>query len=142
MIQHAGGGALRVVCLPRGLESCRYGGAVGVTFSGDSSGDRSSMPSEAMSSTVRNHGLVRRGGSWLRPSLRSARRSSQRLVVGAEVLRSSSAGDGSLEEAELCGAPRPSHMALRPGQRSCSLYVELRTGLCEGILFEKANRMN
>lgn len=42
---------LHVVCLPRGLDSCRYGGAVGVTFSElgpDSRGDRSSMPSEAM----------------------------------------------------------------------------------------------
>lgn len=64
MIQHAGGGPLHVVCLPRGLESCRYGGAVGVTFSElgpDSSGDRSSMPSEAMSLTARD--LT--GGSWL-----------------------------------------------------------------------------
>lgn len=61
MIQHAGGGVLRVACLPRGLESCRYGGAVGVTFSElgpDSSGDRSSMPSEAMSLTVRNDGVA------------------------------------------------------------------------------------
>lgn len=66
MIQHAGSRALHVVCLPRGLESCRYGGAVGVTFSElgpDSSGDRSSMPSEAMSVTARNDGLRRRGGT-------------------------------------------------------------------------------
>lgn len=50
-----------MACLPRGLESCRYGGAVGVTFSElgpDSSGDRSSMPSEAMSLTVRNDGVA------------------------------------------------------------------------------------
>lgn len=62
---------------------------------------------------------------WLRndgrllaaPSLHSARRSSRRLVVGAELLRSSSAGDGSLEEG---GAPRccppPSDMALGMGR--------------------------
>lgn len=42
------------------------------------------------------------------PSLHSARRSSQRLGAGAELLQSSSPGDGSLEEEELHGAPRPS----------------------------------
>lgn len=59
---------LHVAYLPRGLESCRYGGTVGVTFSElgpDSNGDRSSMPSEAMSSTVTSDGQRRRGGSWL-----------------------------------------------------------------------------
>lgn len=38
-----------------GLVSCRYGGAVGVTFpefGADNRGDRSSMPSEAMSAAV------------------------------------------------------------------------------------------
>lgn len=39
------------VFLPLGLGSCRYGGAVGVTlpeFCADNSGERSSMPSEAI----------------------------------------------------------------------------------------------
>lgn len=47
-------------CLPRGLESCRYGGAVGVTFPElglDSSWDRSSMPSEAMTFGAEGRGL-------------------------------------------------------------------------------------
>lgn len=96
MIQHAGrqggrqAGGLRSCCvLPRGLESCRYGGAVGVTFSElgpDSSGDRSSMPSEAMSTAVRDDGAAEEaaaaasGRLLAAPSLHSARRSSRRLV--------------------------------------------------------------
>lgn len=85
MIQHAGSSVLHVVCLPRGLESCRYGGTVGVAFSElgpDSNGDRSSMPSEAMSFTVREAA----GRLLAAPSLHSARRSSRRLVVGAVLL--------------------------------------------------------
>ncbi|TNN61454.1 hypothetical protein EYF80_028333 [Liparis tanakae] len=58
-----------VACLPRGLESCRYEGVVGVTFSElgpDSSGDRSSMPSEAMSFTV-DRGAGRAGTAGQSP---------------------------------------------------------------------------
>lgn len=66
------------------------------------------MPSEAMSVTVRNDGQRRRRRLLAAPSLHSARRSSRRLVVGAELLRSSSPGDGSLEEEGLRGDPRPS----------------------------------
>lgn len=82
-------GCGHVVCLPRGLESCRYGGAVGVTFSElgpDSSGDRSSMPSEAISTAVRDDGAAEEaaaaasGRLLAAPSLHSARRSSRRLV--------------------------------------------------------------
>lgn len=68
MIQHAGLRRLLLrlfVCLPRGLESCRYGGAVGVTFSElgpDSSGDLSSMPSEAMSSAENRGEMAGKGG--------------------------------------------------------------------------------
>lgn len=87
---------------------------MGVTFSElgpDNSGDRSSMPSEAMSLTVDGEkGRAKAVGRLLAaPSLPSARRSSRLVVVGgAELLPSSSLGDGSLEEEELCGDPRPS----------------------------------
>lgn len=93
---------------------------MGVTFSElgvDRSGDRSSMPSEAMSFLLR---AVRDDGTGrllAAPSLHSARSSSRWLVVGAELLRSSSAGDGSLEEggaARCC--PPPSDMALGMGR--------------------------
>ncbi|KAK5855078.1 hypothetical protein PBY51_005216 [Eleginops maclovinus] len=50
--------------------------------------------------TERNDGQRRRKAA---PGLHSVRRSSQRRVVAAESLRSSSPGDGSLEEG---GAPR------------------------------------
>lgn len=88
------------------------------------------MPSEAMSLNrgptererersdgQRRLGRKRRRRRWLlaAPSLHSARRSNQRLVVGAELLRSSSPGDGSLEE-ELRGASPPlTNMALGMG---------------------------
>lgn len=78
-----------VVRLPRGLESCRYGGTVGVTFSElgpDSNGDRSSMPSEAMSLTVTDDGQRRRERLLAAPSLQSARRSSRRWFAGAVLL--------------------------------------------------------
>ncbi|MEQ2289704.1 hypothetical protein AMECASPLE_035946 [Ameca splendens] len=124
MIQHAGrqaemqgaerGWGIRRLCLPRGLESCRYGGAVGVTFSelgADSSGERSSIPSEAMSVAVINDGkhlaaaaslpwAQRGGGGDCSPAA---------VAVGAELLRSCSRGDeGRLEEEELRGDDLPS----------------------------------
>lgn len=101
---------LRVVCLPWGLESCRYGGTVGVTFSElgpDNSGDRSSMPSEAMSFWSQRSDEQRRG----------------RLLAGTESSRSSEEQPGgwwslllvqhqqrlvgSLERAVLCDRLRP-----------------------------------
>lgn len=85
MIQHA---AFPVECLPRGLESCRYGGTVRVAFSvlgPDSNGERSSMPSEAMSSTVWGWRAEAAGRLLAAPSLQSARRSSRRLVVWCRV---------------------------------------------------------
>lgn len=60
--------------LPLGLGSCRYGGAVGVTFpefGADNSGDRSSIPSEAIIS-VDQHGTTAAAaanGGGLRPLL-------------------------------------------------------------------------
>lgn len=48
-----------------------------------------------------------RGRLLAAPSLSSARRSSQRLVAGAELLQSGSSSDGSPEEEELRGAPAP-----------------------------------
>lgn len=72
-------------------------------------------------------------GSWLAaPSLRSARRSNQRLVVDAELLRSSSPSDGSLEEEELRGVPRPSLTWLRAWAVHTWSWI-LITGLCDGI---------
>lgn len=86
---------------------------MGVTFSElgpDSSGDRSSMPSEAMSTAVRNDGAAEEaaaaasGGSWLhRVFTQHGGAAGGLLVVGAESLLSSSPGDGSLEGG---GAPR------------------------------------
>lgn len=85
MIQHA---AFPVECLPRGLESCRYGGTVRVAFSvlgPDSNGERSSMPSEAISSTVERWRAEAAGTLLAAPSLQSARRSSRQLVVWCRV---------------------------------------------------------
>lgn len=110
MIQHAGSerGASVCVCvscaLPRGLGSCRYGGAVGVTLSvlgPDNSGDRSSMPSEeAMLSwgRVRANQSRRQRRRWLSWTgfFPSATESSQqrRRVRSSQLLRSGSACDG------------------------------------------------
>lgn len=81
-------------CLPRGLESCRYGGTVGVTFSElgpDSSGDRSSMPSEAMSFRAEVGAERRRGERRLLAGTESSRSSEEQpggwWSVGAVLLQ-------------------------------------------------------
>lgn len=120
------------MCLPRGLESCRYGGTVGVTFSElgpDNSGDRSSTPSEAMSFWSQRSDGQRRGrllagtessgsseeqpGGWWSVLLVQHR---QRLV-------------GSLERAVLCSRLRP--LSEDPG-RAVSQNTALRNGIWYG----------
>lgn len=118
----AGGWEIRKLCLPRGLESCRYGGAVGVTFSelgADSSGERSSMPSEAMSVAVTNNGKLLAAAASLPTARRGGGRdcSPAAVAFGAELLRSCSRGDVSRleEEEELRGDPLPSPLSAVAG---------------------------
>ena len=58
-----------MLALPLGLLSCKYGGAVGVTFpewDADSSGERSSTPSAAMTAAAAGPGGGRAGGCGAR----------------------------------------------------------------------------
>ncbi len=72
--------------LPLGLWSCRYGGAVGVTspeFGADNSGDRSSIPSEAiLGRSARKNSSSVSGEWWWAPSAGLERGTETELQAG------------------------------------------------------------
>lgn len=133
-------------CLPRGLDSCRYGGAAGVTLSElgpESSGDRSSKPSEAMSLCAHRGTSVSCAGSALGREVRpggggwwagGAQEQRPALVVGAESLRSDSPSDGSLVEG---GAPRcPPPPYSPPPSQECPPDATVGVVMCNRSVFQ------